>query len=165
MPQSIESTQGAESVAGVVHGVQIVELLPDVEVEAVGHVSAGVRRAASSVRNCSWFVAPLQSENFLYRVKGCVNTAPSMCARFEQPLREACENVRGELVKKWPYHVQHRKELLQPLLIVVHPGVHDRSVLLGNEIVQPELRVLEFQDQFKGNFEMSSVHGLICMIF
>ena len=68
-------------------------------------------------------------------------------------------------MNEYSYRVQNRKELLQLLLIVVHPGAHDRSVLLGNEIVQPELRVLEFQDQFKGNFEMSSVHGLICMIF
>ena len=43
MLQSVVSTQGADSVAGVVQGVQIVEPLPDVVVEAVGHVNAGVR--------------------------------------------------------------------------------------------------------------------------
>ena len=44
-------------------------------------------------------------------------------------------------MNEYSYHVHNRKEFLQLLLIVVHPGAHDRSVLLGHEIVQPKFKV------------------------
>ena len=109
---SVEPAEGGDCVAGVAYSVQVVELLPDVEVEGVGHVNAGVRRAAFSRTRRGLQI--------------CLQISLRICRRQFLSL-------------KLCHHIQDGKERLQLLLIVVHPGAHDRSVLSRNEVIQPKI--------------------------